>query len=160
MSEVRTTPKQKSRNPERDVVDHPPSAAEVIQQMHAIRQNLRPEVDEIVSSARNHLDWHYYLKAYPWQTLACATALGYLAVPRKLVLVQPDAETVEKLARQNRLVVEHRPKGEEKPGLVDTILHLAGHMIMRAGMAYLGQQAGRLAGRQAAESAPEPAGVE
>lgn len=133
-----------------------PSAEEVRQRMQEVRRNLKPEVDNIFSSARELTDWQYYVKRFPWASLACASALGYLIVPRKLQIVRPDAKTVEHLARSNRLVVEHKPKGTERPGLIGSALQLTSNMILRAGIAYLGQQAGRLFGEQAAETSQQP----
>jgi len=133
-------------------VKQSPSAEQVRQRMQAIRQNLSPEVDEIVSNARDLMDWHYYVKAFPWWSLAGAAVLGYLAVPRKLEIIRPDAGTIEKLAKHNQLVVEHKSQAKEKPGVVESILHLTANMVVRAGVAYLGQKMGRLFGEQAAQN--------
>lgn len=111
--------------------------------MQAIRYGLRPEVDEIVESARTLMTWQHYVKHYPWASLGVAAAVGYLAVPRKLKISSPDVETLKQLARENRLVVESKPKSQAKPGLIASALTLAGGAVMRAALAYAGQQAGR-----------------
>lgn len=119
------------------------SAAELKAQMQQIRRGLRPEVDEIVENARTLMTWQHYVTSYPWASLGVAAAVGYLAVPQKLRISSPDAETLKQLARENRLVVENKPKSQAKPGLIASALTLIGGAILRAGLTYAGQQAGR-----------------
>ena len=54
------------------------------------------------------------------------------------------------LPKENRLVVQHEPEVREKPGVMATMFNLTGNMLLRAGIAYLGQQAGKVFGDQAA----------
>ena len=79
--------------------------------MAYIRHELDDDVDEIRESAQTLADWHYYVKNYPWACVGVAAALGYLVVPRKLTIERPDPKSLEKLARNNHLVVEHQSKG-------------------------------------------------
>lgn len=131
---------------------------DIQRQMSAIRTHLGGEVDGIVSNAQHLADWKHYVRAFPWASLGVAAAVGYFAVPRKLQIVSPDKETLAQLAKENRLVVEHSPKGTEKPGIVGSLVNLAGNMALRAGIAYAGQQAGKIFGHEAAEQT-SPQGV-
>lgn len=124
-------------------------------QMADIRAVLDDEVDEFADDARGLVDWQQYVAAYPLASLAAATALGYLVVPRRLEVVSPDAETLEKLARKNRLVVEHHPRGEERPGFLASALSMVGNVLLRATIAYVGRQAGRILEGQASEAPPQ-----
>ncbi|QDU37175.1 hypothetical protein Mal4_14840 [Maioricimonas rarisocia] len=133
----------------------PPSAYELRNRMEQIRTRLDGDVDGLVSHAQRLADWRYYLRAYPWASLAVVAAVGYFAVPRRVEINSPDAETLERLARKNRLVVKHAPKGEEKKSLAASMANMVGHMMLRAGVAYMGQQAGKVLGHQAAEAPPE-----
>lgn len=109
--------------------------------MQAIRYGLRPEVDEIVESARTLMTWQHYVKHYPWASLGVAAAVGYMVVPRKLKISSPDVETLKQLARENRLVVENKPKSQARPGLISSALTLAGGAVLRAALTYAGERA-------------------
>lgn len=124
-------------------MEHEVSATDLRAQMQDIRHGLRPEVDEIVDNARTLVSWRHYVQCYPWASLGVAAAVGYLLVPQKLKISSPDAETLKQLARENRLVVENRPKSQAKPGLLATAVTLVGGALLRAGLTYAGQQAGR-----------------
>jgi hypothetical protein len=124
-------------------VENELSATDLRKQMQVIRQGLRPEVDEMVENARTLLTWQHYVKSYPWASMGVAAAVGFIAVPQKLKISSPDVETLKQLARENRLVVENKPKSQAKPGLIASALTLAGGAILRAALTYAGQHAGR-----------------
>lgn len=128
-----------------------PTADDIRARMAAVREHLDHDVEGIVEGAGRLTDWRNYVQAFPWGSMAAAAALGYLAVPRRLEIVSPDAETLEKLARKNRLVVEHRPRGRNKRGVLATGFNLVGNMLLRAAIAYAGQQVGKVLGPEAAE---------
>lgn len=132
-------------------------AHNIRQRMAAVRVHLDEDVDGIIDGADRMRDWRNYVASFPWASLGVAAALGFMVVPRKLEIVSPDADTLEKLAKSNRLVVEHKPRGERKRGLVQTAFSLASHTLLRAGIAYLGQQVGKQAGYQASEDSTQGA---
>lgn len=131
-----------------------PTAEDIRHQMNTIRSNLGGEVDGIVANAQQLTDWRHYVRSFPWASLGAAAALGFAAVPRKLQILSPDKETLAQLARENRLVVQQQTEVSQRPGVVASMFNLAGNMALRAGIAYLGQQAGKIFGEQAAD---EPA---
>jgi hypothetical protein len=133
-----------------------PTPEEIRRQMSTIRAQLGGEVDGIVSNAQELANWRHYVRAFPWGSLGVATALGYFAVPRTLQVMSPDKETLAQLAKENRLVVQHEPEVHRKPGIMATMFNLTGNMILRAGIAYLGQQAGKVFGEQAADETTQP----
>jgi hypothetical protein len=124
-------------------VEHEPSAEELQKQMQVIRRGLRPEMDEMVENARTLMTWQHYVKSYPWASMGVVAAVGYLMVPQKLRISSPDVETLKQLAKENRLVVENKPKSQAKPGLIGSALTLAGGAILRAALTYAGEHAGR-----------------
>lgn len=133
------------------------SADEIRQQMQLARQRVRAEVDEVVDGARQFADWRYYPRRFPWATLGAAAILGFATVPRRLEIVSPDVKTLQELARQHKLVVDPKPSGAQKPGLIDSLLTMTGNLLLRAGIAYAGQQVGKLFGDTAAEAGEERA---
>jgi hypothetical protein len=72
-------------------------------------------------------------------------------VPRKLEIVRPDPETIAQLAKEHKLVVEHRPQAHEKTSLAGQVAGLLANVFLRAAVAYAGQQMGKVVGFQAAE---------
>lgn len=130
---------------------------QIQRQMRQIRLHLDDDVGGIVAGAQQMTDWRRYVAAFPWGSVAAAVAVGYLVVPRKTEIVRPDVETLEKLAKRQQLVVEPNAAAHaRKPSMAETAFNLLGNMIVRAGIAYAGQQFGKIFGEQAAE--PERVG--
>ncbi|REJ81568.1 MAG: hypothetical protein DWQ34_26990 [Planctomycetota bacterium] len=132
-------------------------AEEIRREMIGVREHLARDVDEIVDGAGRLTDWRNYVASFPWGSLGAAVALGFMVVPRKLEIVSPDADTLEKLAKSNRLVVEHKPRSERKPGFIETAFTLTANTLLRAGIAYAGRQIGKHVGQQAAEESAKGA---
>jgi hypothetical protein len=136
------------------VVDSP-EVERIRRQMENLRGELHEEYGAIVEGARVLADWHYYVRTFPWMCVGAATALGFLAVPRRLEVMSPDAKTLAKLARQNQLVVTPQPEAKARNGLVGALLTLAANTALRAVIAYAGQQTGKVFGHQAGRAARE-----
>lgn len=126
-------------------------AAEIQQEMLRVRRRLDCDVQETVAGAQQLTDWKYYLKNYPWHVCGAAAAIGYLAVSRPTRIVSPDAESLERLAKRNRLVVQQQPQPERSTSLAQSAGRLVGHMVLRAAVAWAGQQLGKVVGNEAAE---------
>lgn len=122
-------------------------------EMAQIRCDLNDDVEGLVEHAREMTDWRHYVKTYPWASVAAAAALGYFAVPKKSQIISPDEKTLAALARKNQLVVVDRPKAEKRRTLSGSLFNLVASLAMRGIMAYVGQQAGKMMGQQAAEEA-------
>jgi hypothetical protein len=120
--------------------------------MEQLRGELNEEYGAIVRGARVLADWHYYVRTFPLACVGAAVALGYLAVPRRLEVMSPDAETLAQLAKTNRLVVKQKPEVHERSGMVGALLTLAANTALRAAIAYAGQQSGKLFGHKAAQN--------
>lgn len=115
-------------------------AEQIRRSMAYLRDELDEDVGEVENSARTLLDWHYYTTHYPWACVGVAAALGYLVVPKKLEIHRPDPKTLEKLARKNHLVVDHKPKAEAKSGLLGSAFSFVSGLVLKTAMAQLGHQ--------------------
>lgn len=78
---------------------------EIQQRMKALRSSLDFDVERVASSVRAKTDWRYIVRSHPWLTLAAATAVGYLVVPRRVEKMVPDADTLTQLAKEGKLVL-------------------------------------------------------
>ena len=136
------------------LLPRPPEADELRTRMREIRGRLPDDVQGIVSGARELADWRHYVRTFPWGSVAAALAAGYFVVPRRIEVMRPDVETLERLAKRQKLVVEPRSRVQEKPGLMESAVNIAGNMILRAGLAYAGQMVGGFLGRPADRSPP------
>jgi hypothetical protein len=130
--------------------------------MAAVRSTLDENVHELVENARTLTDWRYYVKSAPWGAVGAAAAIGYFVVPRRIQIVQPDAEEIAKLAKKHQIVVEHKAKAEAKQGgPAQLVMTMLANAMLRAVTAYASQQAGKIFGQQAAETPPpQPFGAE
>lgn len=131
----------------------PQTAEEIRRRMQRTRQRVRAEVDEVVQDARQLADWRYYPERFPWATLSAALVLGYAAIPRRLEVIAPNADTVEELARRHKLVVSTKPVTGAGRGVLDLLLAWTGKSLLRAGMAYMGQHVSHLV-RNTVEETP------
>lgn len=82
-----------------------PHQEDIQQRMEAVRTSLDLDVERVALSVREKTDWRYYIRSYPWLSLAAATTVGYLLVPRKEKRVVADADTLAQLAKQEKLYV-------------------------------------------------------
>lgn len=124
--------------------------------MASVRGTLDESVHEIVENARNLTDWRYYVKAAPWGAVGAAAAIGYLIVPRRIQIVQPNADEIAKLAKRHQIVVEHAAKAEAKQGgPAQLVMTMLANAMLRAVTAYVSQQAGKVFGEQVAEKPQE-----
>lgn len=137
-----------------DVPDHDVEA--IRSQMASVRSTLDTNVHELAENARNLTDWRYYVKAAPWGAVGAAAAIGYLIVPRRIHIVQPDADEIAKLAKRHQIVVEHKAKAEAKQGgPAQLVMTMLANAMLRAVTAYASQQAGKVFGQQAADKPQE-----
>ncbi len=125
--------------------------------MAGVRCAFDENVQELVTNARQLVDWRYYVKAAPWGAIGAAIAVGYVLVPRRVQIVQPNAEEIAKLAKRHQIVVEHKAKAEaKKSGPTQIVLSMIANAMLRAATAYVSQQAGKVFGEQSAETPHEP----
>ena len=117
-------------------------------QMQWLRRSLDDDVDQIVESAREMTDWKNYLRRYPWASLTVAAAVGYLVVPNRIEIMSPDADTLLKLAKKNKLVINANPEPQKRSGIVGALFTLVAATATRGVTSYLGNKVGPLIGSQ------------
>jgi hypothetical protein len=125
---------------------------EIQRQMAAVRRHMNDDLHEIRDSSGTMLDWRYYFRRYPLPMMSAAAAVGYFIVPRRLQVVRPDPKTLAKLAKQEQLIVQQKADTKPEKGLAAVAFGLLANALLRAGTAYIGQQAGKVFGHQAANS--------
>ncbi|QDU09821.1 hypothetical protein [Gimesia aquarii] len=115
-------------------------AEQIRQTMREIRHDLDDDVQQVKQSAHKLTSWRYYIKNHPWACVGVAAAIGYLVVPKKLNIQSLDAKTIEKLAKKNRLVVEHKPKAQAKNNLIRGAFTFLSGLALRTATAQIVQQ--------------------
>lgn len=119
-------------------------------EMQHVRRDIADDMEDVVESTRQMTDWHSYVNRYPLLCLGAVAAVGFIVVPKRVEIMSPDADTLLRLAKKNKLVVENAPKAQAKSGLAGTLLGLVGSAVLRAGIAYAGQNVGKVLGESAA----------
>lgn len=125
------------------------SADQLRDEMRKIRRELGRDVEELVEHAERLMDWRYYVRQHPWAVLGVAAFLGYFLVPRRNVTLPTDEHTLSRLAEKIH-VAPQKPE-TKRPGLIDGALSIGTNLLMRAVMAYVGQQVGKVLGHKTAE---------
>jgi hypothetical protein len=112
------------------------------ERMAALRAVIDGDVKNVKQGAKAMTDWRYYVKRYPWATIAVAGAVGYFLVPKRTTIVSPTPEQLAELAKREKLVVENKTKAAASGGIGGALLGLLATGATRAAMAYVGQQLG------------------
>jgi hypothetical protein len=118
---------------------------EIQERMHDLRGQLDSDLEQIVDTAKELTDWRTYVRRYPWACVGVAVAIGYLVVPPRMELESPDVDTLLKLAKKNKLVVEANPLPRGGEGIASSVLGLLLATAGRNALTYLGQKTGEMA---------------
>ncbi|TWU27680.1 hypothetical protein [Bythopirellula polymerisocia] len=86
---------------------------EIQRRMKTLRNSLDFDVERVASSVRAKTDWRYLVSSHPWLTLGAATAVGYLAVPRRVEKVVSDVDMLRQLAKEGKIMLA--PQGITNP---------------------------------------------
>jgi len=116
-------------------------ADEIQREMRQIRVELRDNVEEIVSSAREMVDWQSYVKAYPWLCVGAAAFVGYLLVPSRTTVIRPDPEALRELTK-SREMLEQQVK--PKKSLVGMVIGMVAASAAQAAMSVASHQVQQL----------------
>src|SRR5262249_32153022 len=90
-------------------------------------------------------DWRYHVRRHPWVALGAAGVVAFFAVPRKAKPASLDAEALARLAEQQRLIVQ-APDATKGGSLLGSLAATVSKALLRAGLAYFGQQLGQVIG--------------
>jgi len=108
-------------------------------EMRRVRGELGRDVEELIESTRDVMNWHYYVRRYPWAAMGAAALLGYFLVPKS-----------------RRPIVHIERQEIPRPGLGSTLKAtvLASAARLAGGLAT--QYASRLFEQYREEAAPPP----
>jgi len=129
-----------------------PLADAVRARMQLIRRDIDQDVEDMVVSARNMVDWKHYVRTYPWVCLGTAAVLGFLVVPKRSTGVRVLAGLAALAKDNSHPVVKPAPAAAR--GLVDAIAATIANIAIRAATAYAGRSAARLLGIATSRSTP------
>ena len=131
------------------------SADEIRRLMAVVRHRMSGEAANVASSAKRMADWRFYLHEFTGPVLAAAGLIGFLAVPKKSTPVA-DMEQLQRVAEKKGWIIDPSTvQPTRKPSLLETGMNLAGNMLLRAGIAFAGQQVGKVFGHEMAEQTSE-----
>ena len=132
-------------------------AAALLAEMAAVRGGVEANAARVARAAERSKDWTVYVKAAPLACAAGAAAAGFLLVPAK----RSKPRAVPARGKADRTAAPApvaRPVSGRGPWM--GALSVLGNVAVRAGTAYLSQQAGKAFGTAAADAgqpSPEPA---
>jgi hypothetical protein len=116
------------------------SADAIRRRMAELRRELSIDVRDVGRSARAMTNLSFYVRQFPWATMAAAVAAGYLLVPKKREVVYPDADALADLVKRQQIRVDTSSAAKESQSVVRTLLMMGLTWAARTGLNYIGQQ--------------------
>jgi hypothetical protein len=127
-------------------------AETIRRRMAELRRELACDVREVSRSAKAMTEPSYYVKKFPWATLAVAAGVGFLLIPKKRKEVAiPDPKMLADLIAKHQVRVEASAGAKETKGAVETLLMMGVTWAAKAGLKYIGQQLTTIATKKAEE---------
>lgn len=131
------------------------SAEDIRKRMAELRRELTHDVQDVTRSAKAMTSPAYYVRKFPWATLAVAAGVGYMLIPKKKsAAAAPDMEALTELLKKNNVNLS-AVKAEVPPGMVKTLAVMGLTWAAKAGMNYIIDQVTTVA-TNAAAKAKEP----
>jgi len=128
----------------------PDDEAEVIRKrMAELRTELTSSAQEVSRGAKAMTSPGYYVRKFPWATLAVAAGVGFMLIPKKKKQGStPDMQALAELIKNNS---SRSPvQAEESPGMVRTLAVMGLTWAAKAGMNYVLEQLTTVATKAAA----------
>lgn len=123
--------------------------------MAELRRELTYDVRDVGRSARAMTNPSFYVRKFPWATLAVAAGVGYMLIPKKKKeVVYPDPKTLAELISKNQVGVAGSTSAKESKGVVETLVMMGLTWAARTGLNYLGQRVASAAVKMADKSHP------
>jgi hypothetical protein len=119
-------------------------AEKICKRMAELRRELVHDMQDVSRSAKAMTSPSFYIRKFPWATLAVAAGVGYMLIPKKKQqAVHPDMAALAELLRKNHANVNSTASqaAEESPGMVKTLAVMGLTWAAKAGMNYVIQQA-------------------
>ncbi len=133
------------------MAEAPQDVEQIRRQMAQIRMELHQDMQGVVRGTEAATNWQYYVRHYPWPSLALALAVGYLIVPRRHRSVH---EVAEEAAEEATAAVRQTPRKKQaapradgetvqekkkKAGLMGIVFGFLGPIVLRAAQSYAAQ---------------------
>ena len=117
-------------------------AEKICKRMAELRRELVHDMQDVSRSAKAMTSPSFYIRKFPWATLAVAAGVGYMLIPKKKQQVaQPDMAALADLLRKNQGTTKASQAAEESQGVVKTLAVMGLTWAAKAGMNYVIQQA-------------------
>ncbi|HEX5472857.1 MAG TPA: hypothetical protein VFW73_13280 [Lacipirellulaceae bacterium] len=116
------------------------SADVIRQRMAELRRELSYDVRDVGRSARAMTNLSFYVRQFPWATMAAAVAAGYILVPKKREVVYPDPHTLADLVKHQQVRIDASAAAKESQSVLRTLLVMGLTWAARTGLNYVGQQ--------------------
>jgi len=130
-------------------------AENICRRMAELRRELVHDMQDVSRSAKAMASPSFYIRKFPWATLAIAAGVGYMLIPKKKQIIKPDMEALAELVRKNQVNINAPKAAEESQGMVKTLAVMGLTWAAKAGMNYVIQQL-TTAATKAAEPKPAP----
>jgi hypothetical protein len=115
-------------------------AEQIRKRMAELRRELVCDVQDVTRSAKAMASPAFYIRKFPWATLAVAAGVGYMLIPKKKQVVQPDMDTLAELVRKNQVSINTSKASQESQGMLQTLVVMGLSYAAKQGMNYLIQQ--------------------
>jgi len=121
-------------------VDTDEPAEKICMRMAELRRELVYDMQDVSRSAKAMASPSFYIRKFPWATLAVAAGVGYMLIPKKKQVVQPDMEALAKLVRKNQVNINTSKAAEQSQGMIASLAVMGLSWAAKAGLNYVVQQ--------------------
>jgi len=135
-------------------VDPDEPVEKICRRMAELRRELAYDMQDVSRSAKAMASPSFYIRKFPWATLAVAAGVGYMLIPKKKQVVQPDMDALAELVRKNQVNINTSKAAQESQGMVKTLAVMGLSWAAKAGMNYAIQQMTTAAAKPASKAAP------
>src|SRR3954451_22641673 len=139
-------------------VDADEPVEKICKRMAELRRELVYDMQDVSRSAKAMASPAFYIRKFPWATMAVAAGVGYMLIPKKKQVLQPDMEALAEMVRKNQVNINTSKAAEDSRGMVKTLVVMGLSWAAKTGMNYLVQQmtppAAKTRSSKAAPSSP------
>ncbi len=116
------------------------SADAIRKRMAELRRELTCDARNVGRGARALANPLYYVRHFPWASAAVAAAIGYMLVPKKKQVINPDPEMLAELVRTRQIKLDTTKAASGTQDLLMNLVAVGLTWAVRAGLSYMGQR--------------------